>query len=83
MTTQNEVRTYEDFINVATREFVSQAQNGYRYGQALFNVLLTHKPELAERVRSTDIDPFYEDTLAVDCVIGNFLLWVSENWSTS
>ena len=31
----------------------------WRYGQALFNLLLSVRPELAESVRSTDMDPFY------------------------
>lgn len=30
-----------------------------RYGQALFNQLAEHRPDLAEQVRGTSIDPFY------------------------
>jgi hypothetical protein len=31
----------------------------WRYGQALFNILLDVRPDLAEQVRGTDKDPFY------------------------
>jgi hypothetical protein len=33
-----------------------------RYGQALFNYLLDVRPDLAEKVRGTDSDPFYAYT---------------------
>lgn len=33
----------------------------WRYGQACFNVLTEFDPELAERLRGGDYDPFYSD----------------------
>lgn len=33
----------------------------WRYGQALFNALTKIRPQLAEKVRGTTIDPFYRD----------------------
>lgn len=72
--------TCNDFIQEATHEFVNNAHHGYRYGQALFNVLLRHRPDLAERVQGTDLDPFHEDTLSVGGVINNFLYFAQENW---
>ncbi len=37
--------------------------NKERYGQAMFNHLCKVKPELAEKVRATDMDPFYIERL--------------------
>lgn len=36
----------------------------WRYGQSVFNVLLTYRPDLAEKIRGTDLDPFYSDNLS-------------------
>lgn len=42
-----------------------------RFGQALFDALTEIKPDLAERVRGTSIDPFYDDRRIQD-----FLQWI-------
>ncbi len=34
-------------------------EKGWRYGQALFNLLTDVRPDLAEEIRGTDKDPFY------------------------
>lgn len=31
-----------------------------RWGQACFNVLWEYRPDLAEQIRGTDLDPFYK-----------------------
>jgi hypothetical protein len=36
----------------------------WRYGQALFNSLLTVNPELAEEIRGGSLDPFFKETKA-------------------
>lgn len=33
---------------------------GYRYGQALFNELVDVRPDLSERIRGGEDDPFYK-----------------------
>jgi len=38
-----------------------RAHSQWREGQAYFNVLETHLPHLANKVRGTDLDPFYRD----------------------
>lgn len=47
-----------------------------RRGQWAFNLLFEVRPDLANKVRSTDLDPFYNDGL-----IPVFLQWVEENWN--
>ena len=37
--------------------------NRWRYGQAMFNNLVIVRPDLAEKVRGTDADPFYVERL--------------------
>ena len=48
---------------------------GWRQGQAFFNVLTQYKPALAERVRSSAKDPFYQDDR-----IDKFLKFIGEEW---
>ena len=53
-----------------------------RHGQTIFNVLHEHRPDLANRVRGTLVDPFY----VPDGETGKearlmFIAWVFENWS--
>lgn len=49
--------TLNDFLAECTRE--QQNNPGQRWGQALFNVLHTHNPNLAAEIHGTDLDPFY------------------------
>lgn len=46
-----------------------------RNGQVYFNVLNNVRPDLANRIRSTLIDPYYED-----CNLAQFLVFVSKEW---
>lgn len=49
---------------VALQEQASELQLKYpawRRGQALFNALYEVHPELADRVRMTEADPFFDD----------------------
>jgi hypothetical protein len=46
-----------------------------RYGQHLFNSLNEIRPDIANIIRGTDDDPFYNDKK-----IGRFWLKVSELW---
>lgn len=46
-----------------------------RKGQAFFNQLAEVRPDLAERVRGTVLDPFYQETR-----LPEFLSFVAKNW---
>lgn len=39
-----------------------------RAGQALFNALLLVRPDLAEEIRGTDLDPFYDNKKIKKCL---------------
>lgn len=47
--------------------------NWLRAGQAAFNVLGLVRPDLAERVRGTELDPFYRDDR-----LDAFFVWLEE-----
>lgn len=46
-----------------------------RMGQFLFNTLHAVNPELANEIRSGELDPFYDDEK-----VGAFLVYVLDNW---
>jgi len=47
-----------------------------RAGQAAFNSLNEIRPDLSERVRTTGLDPFYQDDRLTD-----FFEFVAKNWA--
>lgn len=47
----------------------------WREGQTYFNVLHRQRPELAEKLRTTSLDPFYRDE-RVEAVQE----WLQDNW---
>lgn len=62
-----------DFNDYLTRAFRHQPH--LRRGQAAFNTLWEERPDLAELVRGSDIDPYYRDEL-----LDRFILWVEASW---
>jgi hypothetical protein len=59
---------------------ISRARNtGERYGQAMFNHLWEVRPDLSEKVRGTDKDPFYVDRL-YDPRWDAFVEFIESNW---
>ncbi len=49
----------------------------WRYGQALFNNLLDVRPNLAEQVRGTTLDPFHKDSISE---MDDFFTFIEKNW---
>ena len=49
-----------------------------RKGQHLFNLLHEHKPQLANQIRGTGLDPFYRDNRLDDVVA-----WIACNWNAN
>lgn len=39
-----------------------QLHKNWRWGQTLFNTLVTHRPDISEVIRATPNDPFYVDS---------------------
>lgn len=71
--------TYEDYLEAVV--IGSVQYKNWRVGQTAFNALVSMRPDLAERIRGTDIDPFYCDHLPHGHEkIAVFLSHVQENW---
>ena len=51
------------------------AAPGLRYGQTFFNLLHAERPDLADELRGSEIDPFHFDTTRP-----GLLDWVERNW---
>jgi hypothetical protein len=55
-----------------------QQHSGQRLGQAYFNSLCEHRPDISEQIRCTINDPFYNDNKLDD-----FFKKVEELWTTA
>ena len=51
----------------------------WRLGQAYFNVLFDLRPDLAERIRTTPLDPFYMPPAGT----ARFLEWLQFEWEVN
>ena len=51
--------TFEQYVSAS--ESCWRSNHKWRRGQAFFNVLSVDRPDLAERIRATSLDPFYDD----------------------
>lgn len=66
-------QTYADFVSACFQR--RQSHPSERAGQAAFNALHVMRPDLSERVRSTDLDPFYSGDRLAD-----FFGFVEREW---
>lgn len=65
---------FEDFcVQVRLRQVEVPTE---RFGQAAFNTLHNIRPDLSERVRGTNLDPFHNDAALAD-----FYAFAQENWN--
>jgi hypothetical protein len=68
------------FLHQFYFDAVTRARNSQeRYGQAMFNHLRQVRPDLAERVRGTDKDPFYVSALT-DPRWDRFVAFIENEW---
>lgn len=56
---------YSEFVQTYQRALNENPE--WRPGQTLFNVLHRARPELAEEIRGTWRDPFYDDSRTTKC----------------
>lgn len=71
MTTK--LRTFDAYLWHANDVWLRQRDQ--RRGQMFFNVLADARPDLAEQVRGTTLDPFHDNSRIPD-----FLRHVEDNW---
>jgi hypothetical protein len=65
---------YEQFAGRVTLSFITRP-GSWRKGQFLFNELCSVRPDLAERIRASDLDPFFQDWRIEAC-----MEFLRENW---
>lgn len=61
--------TFDEYAHAIDR--VRAENPRWRAGQTAFNVLLDIRPDLAEEIRATELDPFHNDN-----VLTQFYHWV-------
>jgi len=66
--------TYEQFLDLISRG----PAPGHRMGQTIFNLLCATREDLSEKIRATDLDPFYDDDK-----IPAALAWLGEHWEVT
>lgn len=69
--------TYCEFYTLVYQKYNQDRRLGcdVRLGQTAYNLLATHRPDLAQMVRGTRFDPFHRDM-----VIGDFFSHIATNW---
>lgn len=65
--------TYSDYTTKVGEQLAAYPH--WRRGQAAFNVLWAMREDLADKVSTTQLDPFYRDDR-----LPEFFGWVEENW---
>ena len=72
---------YFDAI-VWNRARLNEGGETWRYGQIMFNYLCIVRPDLGEKVRAQDHDPFYCSSPA-DPRFDAFVEFIETNWRTN
>ena len=69
--------TFAGFVEHATKRYyqLRQLDDSWRFGQVLFNELLSTRPDIAEKIRATEMDPFYNNGK-----MDMFLNFVADRW---
>jgi hypothetical protein len=71
--------SYDDYLESVI--ISATRYKNWRLGQTMFNVLAELRPDIAERVRATEADPFYADAMQHGYEkVANFLAFVREEW---
>jgi len=72
--------TYEIFTDAFCNENVQSLikKNELRQGQAFFNLLELYQPAIADKIRGTDLDPYYSIDIAP--AVHDFLI---KNWTVN
>lgn len=66
--------TYSQFVQHANA-YYAHHKGEQRYGQAVFNYLYRVRPDLADRLRATNLDPFHKTS--VPDIVWTF---IANNW---
>lgn len=65
---------YDDFVQLCGELYREHPE--WRWGQTVFNALYRIRPELADHIRGTASDPFFEDKGK----LGPLFIWLAIFW---
>lgn len=57
--------TFDDFVK-GTTAYYAENRDEMRFGQAFFNYLYQVRPDIADFLRGTSIDPFHKKYVTID-----------------
>jgi hypothetical protein len=55
--------TFTDFV-IETTQFFGGHRREMRFGQAVFNILNKHRPDISSQLMDSPLDPFYKDSVS-------------------
>lgn len=58
---------YNEFISgVMAQAETLKKEHGWRYGQAFFNVLFEERPDIAQAIHGSSLDPFFKHIISIE-----------------
>lgn len=74
---QTQYLSFNDFLADVSIKYERQKGDypHQRYGQMYFNLLTNARPDIAERIQGSSLDPFYKDAVS-----GVTHMFVESNW---
>lgn len=61
--------SYDDFNERLNRLWENEiVQISQRFGQLFFNLLNEVRPDIADKIRATDLDPFFSDEVQLETI---------------
>ena len=63
---------FDDFMEIFAR---TPRPDGWRDGQTLFNIVHAVRPDVADAIRGSLCDPFYQDVKIADAVAAMRKIW--------
>lgn len=61
--------SYDDFTERLNRLWENEIiQISQRFGQLFFNLLNEVRPDIADKIRATDLDPFFSDEVQLETI---------------
>jgi hypothetical protein len=58
---------YNEFISgVMAQAETLKKENEWRYGQAFFNVLFEERPDIAQAIHGSSLDPFFKHIISME-----------------
>lgn len=82
MTPEQALKEYDKFCLEVAQGWTNQIiQISQRYGQFYFNMLYKVRPDVADKIRATPLDPFYWDEVSLETERAVIEYWRGSGYS--